>query len=179
VIRIIAAGSALALAGCGGGCNQPPLPSSETCDGTAHGTVTSLDIGRFDGTTYTQYQDGDVIPLIFGGQGAQMLVVNLRARGSDLGDCLPQSTVVARVADGTGAGSQTQALVIDQVLPDTWISGDQLLIDYDLWSGIAIDMETEAGGVLHSVRLWVDYVAEVDAGLPPDATPAPSPDAAP
>jgi hypothetical protein len=160
VIEVIAAGT-LGLAGCGGGCGQP-TPSSETCTGAAQGTVTSLDIGRYTGSTYVQYREGDVIPMQQGGQGFPMFVVNLRANGTGLGACLPQSTVETYM--GFEEASETEPLVIHQVLPETWVSGDELLVSFDVVPGDQIHLDATAGGVTTSVDLWADYMASVDAG---------------
>jgi hypothetical protein len=175
VIRTLSIGMLVLLGGCGGGCNQPPTPSSETCTGVAQGTVTSLDIGRFDGTTYTRYQDGDTIPLVEGGQGSPMLIVNLRARGSDLGDCLPQTTYLS--SGGAVVVVEERPLVVEQVLPDTWVSGDELLISYEVYAGDLARIEATAGGITTEVNVWVDYMGFLpDAGVLPDAA---GPDAAP
>jgi hypothetical protein len=160
----------LVLGGCGSSCNQPPTPSSETCAGSGQGTVTSLDIGRFDGTTFHAYQDDEAIPLAYGGQGFPMFVLNLRARGSDLGDCLPQTT--SETFRGEPVASEGEPLVIHQVLQDTWVSGDELLVSFDVVPGERVQLEATAGGVTSaSVNLWVDYVGEeiVDGGAAADA----------
>jgi hypothetical protein len=160
LIEITAVGT-LALGGCGGGCNQTP-PSSETCTGTAQGTVTSLDIGRLTGSTYVQYRTGDVIPITQGGQGFPMFVVNLRANGSGLGACLPQSTVETYM--GSEEASESEPLVIHQVLPGTWVTGDELLVSFDVLAGDQIHLDATAGGAHASVDLWAGFMASVDAG---------------
>jgi hypothetical protein len=152
----------LGLGGCtGSGCNGSPNPSSETCDGVARGKVTALEIGRDLGGGFEPYVDGQVVPLVTGGQGFPMLVVNLRATGEDLGGCLPQSTEVF-IADQLST-SEGAPLVIRQTDTDEWVSGDALLIAFDAYSGVEARIESEAGGAMASVNVWVDYVA-VDAG---------------
>lgn len=170
-----------ALPGCGGGCNSPS-PSSETCEpGAPRGVVTGVDIGRYLDGTFTEYQDGDIAPLVYGGQGFPMIVLNLRLRGSDLPGCMPQ---VTRLFGDNGEleGSEELPLVTDQVLPDTWITGDLLIVSFDAYSGDFVTAESMVGSVTTATGLWIDYVGTLpDAAVavdarPPDARP---PDAAP
>lgn len=177
-MRILLLATFCALPGCvsGGGCDGTPTPSSETCEpGAPQGVVTEVDIGRYLDGTFEQYGENDVVPLIFGGQGSPMLVLNLRLRGSDLPDCVLQSTRVF-LDSGQSGGSEGSPLVTEQVLPDTWITGDLLLVTYEVWSGARVTLESTAGDVTTAIAVWIDY-----EGTLPDAAPAPDaawPDAA-
>jgi hypothetical protein len=171
------------LPGCVGTCDGTTNPSSETCEpGAPQGAVSELDIGRYLDGSFTQYQDGDIVPLVYGGQGFPMLVFNLRVRGSDLPGCLPQVTRVYR-DDGQIEGSEELPLVTEQVLPDTWITGEMLIVTFDAFAGDRVLVESQAGGAVGAVELWVDYVGALpDAAVVWDATPvadAAPPDAAP
>jgi hypothetical protein len=170
-----------ALPGCVGNCSSP-TPSSETCEpGAPRGTVTEVDIGRVLDGVYTEYQEDDVVPLVYGGQGFPMLVFNLRLRGSDLPGCMPQVTRVFR-DDGQLDGSEELPLVTDQVLPDTWITGEMLIVTFDAFSGDHVVVESQVGGVTRALGLWVDFEGTLpDAATVPDARPpdAAPPDAAP
>ncbi len=162
---------ALALPGCGGGC-QAPSPSSESCDTQAlAGTVTEVTLGRLDGSTFVAYADDDVATRVFGGQGFAMLSFRLRVRGAGLGDCIPQATRVYR--GDLLEGSEELPLVADQVLPDTWLTGEALVIVPGLSGGERVTVEAEVGTVTARVELWVDDVGSADAQAPdamaPDA----------
>jgi hypothetical protein len=169
------------LPGCFGTCNGDPTPMSETCEpGAPRGVVTEVDIGTYTGGVFEQLADGDIVPQIFGGQGSPMLVLNLRLRGSDLPDCMPQVTQLYSET-GQPDGSEGSPLVTDQVLPDTWITGDMLLVTYDVYGGSRATIESTAGGVTTAVEVWIDYAAPVDAAAP-DAAVVPDaawPDAMP
>jgi hypothetical protein len=188
-MRIFLLATFCALPGCvsGGGCNTPPTPSSETCEpGAQNGVVTEVDIGRYLDGTFEQYQDDDIVPMVFGGQGSPMIVLNLRLRGSDLPDCVVQRTRLY-LDNGEEGGAESAALVADQVLPDTWITGDLLLVTYDVWEGDHATLESMAGDVTTAIGVWVDFMGtQPDAAVvvdarPPDAAPAPdaNPDATP
>ena len=180
-MRILLLATFCALPGCvsGGGCNGTPTPSSETCSvppGTPPGVVTDVDIGRYLDGTFEQYGENDVVPMIFGGQGSPMMVLNLRLGGSDLPGCVAQRTRVF-LDSGQSDGAEGSPLITEQVLPDTWITGDLLLVVYEVWSGSHITLESTAGDVTTTIGVWVDY-----EGTLPDAAPAPDarpPDANP
>lgn len=140
------------------------------------GVITEVDIGRHLDGTFEQFQEDDVVPMVTGGQGSPMLVLNLRLRGSGLPDCVVQRTRVL-FDSGQSGGAESAALVTDQVLPDTWITGDLLLVvDYDL-GGNHMMLESVVGDVTTAVGVWIDYEGTLpDAAPAPDATP---PDAIP
>ena len=189
-MRILLLASLLVLPGCmGSGCNTPPTPSSESCSvapGTPPGVVTEVDIGRYLDGTFEQYQDEDVVEMVFCGQGSPMIVLNLRLRGSDLPDCVPQRTRVF-LDNGQSDGAEGSPMITEQVLPDTWITGDLLLVVYDVWEGSHITLESTAGDITTAIGVWVGFegtlpdAATVPDARPPDANPdaAVDPDAAP
>lgn len=172
LVMVIASALALGMT-CGPG---DPDPSSDTCEaGGAIGAIDAVTIGRFDGTTFTAFGDGDVAPIVYGGQGFPMLVVNLRLEGSGVPGCVPQVTRV-RKADGALETSETLPLTARQVLPGTWITGDALLVVFDVYDGVWVTLEAEVGGVMTSVGVWAGSEgtpdAAPDAPPPPDAAPA-------
>ncbi len=157
------------LGGCGSGCSDP-TPSSETCEATAlAGTATEVTLGHMDGGTFVAYADGDVAPLVYGGQGFPMMVFRLRVRGAGLGDCIPQATTVYR--GESVVGSETLPLVADQVLPDTWLTGEALVIVFDAYEGDRVTAEAVVGGATTRVQLWVAYEGTADAAVPDAAVP--------
>ena len=163
------------LPGCFATCDGTDTPSSETCEpGAPRGVVTEVDLGRYLDGEFTAYQDEDVVPLIWGGQGSPMLVFNLRLRGSDLPECMPQLTRIRNDSGEAESGEQA-ALVTRQVLPDTWITGDLLIVTYDAYPGSHVTAESFVGDASEMVGLWIDYVGTLpDAAVVPDAA---SPDA--
>ena len=165
LIVTVAVGAALGpLAGCGSGCNPGPAPSSETCEtpGTG-GTVTEVQIGHWDGEAYDRYEDGDVVPMVTGGQGFPMLVFHLLVRGSDIPSCLAQETTVW-VGDLV-EGSEVLPLTTTRVQEELWLTGEALVVTFGVSSGERVRVEAEVGGVVESVDLWVDYAPLPDAAL--------------
>jgi hypothetical protein len=170
MIRLVILLACVPLGGCmGGGCSPDPPPSSEDCaTPSADGALDRVDVGVFDGATFTAYRDGDVATLVYGGQGFPMLVVNHRLSGRDLPACIAQVTRVAR--EGIEISSEASPLVTRQVLPTTWITGDALLIVHGLSPGDRATIEAEVRGVATSVEVWIDYEGfAVDAAFVGDA----------
>ena len=159
---VLACAVAFAFGACtGSGCNGGGNPSSETCNGPTRGTVSQIEIGRDLGDGFQPFADGDVVPMQTGGQGFPMIVVNLRVTGSDLGSCLPQMTDVLK--DNELASSEGSPLVIHQIGATQWVSGDALLVSFDVTGGDQVRIESRAGTAVGSVTVWVDYVG-IDAG---------------
>ncbi len=165
---------AAALLGLGFTCGGGPTPSSQTCEAAQlDGTVDAVDIGRFVDSTFTAYQDGDVVPLTYGGQGFPMLVLNLRLEGSAVPGCVPQTTVVRNGA-GEIEGSEELPLTTRMVLPGTWITGDAYLVSFGLYGGDYATIESTVGGVTRSIGVWIEYVGALpDAGISPRARTSP------
>ena len=144
----------------------PGPPSSDNCQvepGTPGPTITAIDIGRVgvDGR-FTPFTDDQVVPLTIGGQGASMVVANLRVTGSGVGDCLPQMTRLEQL-DGSLESSEEAGLVAHLDGADTWVTGDAFLVYYGP-SGYQVRIHAEVGGLVEEVVLWVDQRGVVDAG---------------
>lgn len=149
----------------GGGCDGPTLPTSETCTlapGAPAPTVTAVEIGRVGpGDQFLPITDDSVVPLVVGGQGSDMIVATLRLRGSDVGGCVAQSTVLEQL-DGTEISGEASALVTHAAGAGVWQTGDLLLLYYS-WPGQKVRIRTTVAGASAAVELWTEYVGEVDA----------------
>ncbi len=178
----------LALTSIGGACGQSPPPMSETCQvpaGYLPPTLDDLQIGQVgsDGR-FRAFTQGEVVPLVFGGQGAPMVVANLRVRGAGVGACLAQRTLI-EIPGGELITSEEAAMTTRPDGTGAWITGDLLLVYYNE-SGRLVRLRAEVAGRTATVEIWTDMIGAPDAGIdapvdarpdappPVDAPPAPS-----
>lgn len=164
--------TALALANLAVTCGPAP-PSTDTCTlppidagGERDGTITSIEVGTLDGTTFTPFVDDGVATLQSGGQGSTMIVAHLRLRGSGIPACLQQKTFVEQL-DGTLLISEEAGLPMDADGAGGWVSGAMFLV-YDRQPGVQVRIRTQIGAMERAVTVWVDWRGAVDAGV--DAT---------
>ncbi|MBE7454331.1 MAG: hypothetical protein HS111_37410 [Kofleriaceae bacterium] len=173
---------AAAASGCGGGCNLPPTPSSETCEpapGEPAPTISAIEIGRRVDGVFTAIAEDSVVELVTGGQGADMIVAALRLTGTGVGDCVAQRTRLEQ-PDGDLISSEEAPLVVRPAGDGRHVTGDLLLIYYGGW-GQQARIRAEVGGARAEVLFWAGDRGEVDAATADapilDAAPDAAPDA--
>lgn len=66
------------------------IPDPDSCNKPTSGEVDSLEIGGADEETFSPLSDGEVVNLVVGSQGGQMLPVRYRFRGPDVPGCIEQ-----------------------------------------------------------------------------------------
>ncbi len=150
-------------AGCGGGCNVP-TPQSETCElapGAPRPTVTAVEIGHDAAGVFTPIATDDVVQLVAGGQGSDMIVAALRITGTGTGDCVAQMTRLER-PDGELISSEESPMAVRPTGADTVVTGDLLLVYYGGY-GQPVRIRAEVAGVRDDVVFWAGDRGEVDA----------------
>ena len=164
------------LTGCGGGCNPPGPPAPDSCEMAAAGSATSLDLLTSEGMPIAE---GQALPLVWGAQGGQMVVIELQLAG-DVPGCISQESAVYQ--SGTGA-----ELYLDNEPRKTYPAGSARVTKpiylqlFDVQPGDPVRVVGRAGGLEAERTVYLDYVGTPDAGVddawaPPDALPG---DAAP
>lgn len=153
---------------CGGG---GPPPVTPTCEPGVGGSVTSVEIGTLVGDEFRPFVDGGVADLVFGGQGASMIVAHLRLRGTGLPACVAQRTVLETL-DGMTIADERAGLPTDPAGDGVWVTGYMYLV-YEWERGVQVRLRATAGGVERSVVVWAGFESTVDAGVdaPTDAPP--------
>lgn len=175
---VLIAALALALGGCGSGCNVPPPPQSDICELPANAprpTVSAVEIGQKQGGVFTPIVADSVVELVIGGQGSDMVVAALRITGAGLGSCTAQETILEQ-ADGDLITSEQAALVTVPAGPGAVVTGDILLPYYGVY-GALVRVRAEVSGTTAAVEFWAGSRDDVDAAI--DARPDARPDAAP
>lgn len=171
MIRALFLVAVCTLSGCmGGGCNVPPPPTSETCDNVPNAApiVDRIDIGYITFERFELIEPDAAVPLVTGGQGSDMVVAALRITGSNLSDCVAQSTELS--FDGEPMSSETAPLRATQLSPAVWQTGAILLPWYGP-SGQLATLTSTVSNETATVDFWVQYMNPdiVDAMVPPDA----------
>lgn len=160
----------LSLTGCGGGCNPPGPPAPDSCQMAGTGSATSLELLTSEGMSIT---DGQALPLVWGPQGGQMIVIELQLAG-DVPGCISQESAIYEPATG-------DELYVDNEPRKTypagsaWVTKPIYLPFYGAYSGDQIRVVGRAGGLEAERTVYLDYVGEPDAGIddawtPPDAS---------
>jgi hypothetical protein len=150
----------------------PAPPSTETCEPEVGGppadiALTSIEIGSRATGTFEPFVEDGVAHLQIGGQGSPMVVAVLRLRGSGVPACLPQFTAIERL-DGTSIVSEAAALPTHVEAAGTWYTNGMFLV-YFGESGIQARMRTVVAEQEYAVRVWIDHVGTIDAGVAPPA----------
>jgi len=185
----VVAAMTCALTGCGGGCNVPPPPQSDTCEltpGRPPPTVTSVEIGQTSNGVFSPIAEDSVVQLVTGGQGSDMVVAALRITGDGLTSCVAQQTILEE-ADGDLITSEEAPMSTMSVGPGVVTTGAILLPYYGQY-GARVRIRADVSGTTSSVEFWAGDRALVDAptdapgadARPVDARPdGPVPDAMP
>lgn len=188
-VVVVVAVFAGALGGCGGGCNVPPPPQSDTCElapGAPRPTVTSVEIGQNSGGTFTPIAADSVVQLVVGGQGSDMIVAALRITGTGLGSCVAQQTILEE-ASGDLISSEEAPMATMPAGAGVVVTGDILLPYYGQYGGRA-RIRADVSGTTGAVEFWAGSLPVIDAPVDtpsPDARPVdarpdgPAPDAMP
>ncbi len=164
----------LSLTGCGGGCNQPGPPPPDSCQSAAVGNATSLELLTSEGLPIAE---GQAVPLVWGPQGGEMIVIELQLAG-DVPGCIGQESIVYQVSSGL-------ELYSDNEPRKTYPAGSARVTKpiylplFDVQPGDPVRVVGRAGGLEAERTVYLDYVGTPDAGVndalaPPDAL---SPDA--
>ncbi len=162
---------AVSVAACGPGTSL----NTDTCPGGA----TGLDIDTLsfvfkrDGVN-VQIRDGDVVPLTYGAQGGQMLLLGLSVTGRDIPDCVVQQTI-AETPSGRLLDDEFRSMSMGQDLDGAWVTGQIILtLPGSVSLGDAIVLHGAMSG------LFVDrYIFAEEAGTPPRPDAGPRSDAGP
>ena len=159
----------LALASTGGVCGGGNVPTSDTCTlpaGYVAPQLTSLEVGQVgaDGQ-FRPFTDRAVVPLVVGGQGADMIIANLRLRGSGIGGCLEQRTLL-EVPGGELIASEGAPLRTRADGAGGFVTGDAFLVYYAA-PGALVRVRAEVAGQAAMVDVWADTMQPYDAP-PPD-----------
>lgn len=93
----------------------PVTPEPELCSApdVAY-EVTGIEIGKPYEQDFVGLADGATAPMEWGSQGGQMLVVQLRLTGPNLGTCMYQRTTVRRVDGGEVVGEVSAPIVFER-----------------------------------------------------------------
>jgi len=173
-VTLLAVG-ALAVASLGGSCGGGSEPlASETCELPGGYTPPVLDrveigqVGR-DGR-FRAFTDREIVPLVTGGQGASMIVANLRLRGTGIGGCVAQRTML-EIPGGTLISSEPAPLRVEPDGAGAWLTGDAYLV-YDGAPGQLVRVRAEVAGQTAAVEIWAEELGSIDAAPPIDGPPA-------
>jgi hypothetical protein len=152
---------------CGGG---PSVPVPDECSmGASVGTVSSVEIGAA-ADTFTPVADGDVTPLVIGGQGGSMVVVRVRLRGANVPSCLAQRTIVY-AGSGAELAEENEALL---TYPETDGSRTTKPLYVRMYgaipgSGFPVVIRVIVGTIEVTRVLWMDMVGTGSLPAIPDA----------
>jgi hypothetical protein len=159
---VLLAGAASLGSACPGGGGGGGLPPPDACAGAdgAGLMLSSLEIGPGTNGAFQAWRDGDVVPIVYGGQGGRMITVRVRIRGAALPACLPQKTTVL-LAEGTQLGYEPSPLV-------TYAEADGSRTTKPLYvqlfgsfsSGSALIVRVEAGDQSTSRSLYLDALPD-------------------
>jgi hypothetical protein len=158
----------LAAGNLGMSCGPPP-PTPEICDlpgPVADGAITSVEIGQVVNGQFTPFTDGAIAPVVYGGQGAPMIVAQLRIRGTGVPACLAQETHLERL-DGLDISSLEAGIETTPIGPGVWLGGEMYLVYYGpVANQVRLRAQVEDQSV--SVVVWADAVGTIDAGVDGD-----------
>lgn len=148
------------------GAITPPIV--DECEPDRVGVVERVEIGP-EADAFAPWNDGDVTRLELGTQGLRMLLLRLRATGSDVPACLPQRTEV-RVADEDVLIGVFDAPIVMEGTAAARVSKTFFTVIYNpvLKRGARISVTTIAGGTVATRNLFLEVV--LDGGLDDAAT---------
>lgn len=149
-IAVIAAAVALSAASGPGG---DPIPEPDTCNSGQVGSVGAIEIGDPDESSFVPLGNGDAVNFAVGGQGTDMLPIRIRISGSDLPECLAQSTRV--VYDGNTIATESSPLQTYEDEAGTRATRAVYVIMADIppTSGDSFDVSTTVGTVTTTLTL--------------------------
>ncbi len=149
------------LSGCTGNCNTPGPPAPDSCESPGVGSATSLTLLTADGDPIA---NGQVMPLVYGSQGGEMIVIELQLVG-DVPGCIAQESAVYH--PGTG-----DEIYLDDEPRKTYPDGSARVtrqIYLPLFGGYAVPGASvrvvgRAAGLEAERSVYLDFVALPDAG---------------
>ncbi len=147
----------------------PPGPSPETCDlpgPIADGAITSVEIGQVVNGQFVPFTDGAIAPVVYGGQGAPMIVAQLRIRGAGVPACLAQVTRLQKL-DGLDISSLEAGVQTSPAGPGVWLGGEMFLVYYGP-PAHQVRLTAEVEDQRTSVVVWTESVGTIDAGVDGD-----------
>ena len=168
-----------------------PLPEPDLCAQGATTGATRLELGGDNDNQFEVLAEDDVVRIVEGGQGTDMLPLRFRAVGTSA-ECISVSVAVYRCADGTRCvGSDPETTFMANVTHSlaAYPDGDAMatltnfvVLDTFTLAGQRFLIEARAAGAMQSLYVWVDaagkeqpdageelFDAGVD-GVAPDAT---------
>ncbi|MCP4445069.1 MAG: hypothetical protein GY811_06950 [Myxococcales bacterium] len=146
----------MALSGCINPGNDIPEP--DLCDGASSNGVDSIELGwpALSGTVES-LEDGDVLPLVIGGQGTAMLELRHIVRGSNV-RCVERSIEIV-VPSGLVAISQERPLRVYEQDSGEFVSrSDFVFVDDDLnLGGVLLELSLRIGEHVDTASVWYGH----------------------
>lgn len=149
---------------------DPPFPAPDLCEGAETASFTSLSIVKLDSPG--AFSDYDVVPLVIGGQGGEMLLYRISLEGAAIPECVEFEItfeacldMACDTVDPDSAYPSTQRLAtyVEEENTVTKPHFQQLFYGFD--NGALARLKVGAGGAEDSVLLWLDSTGDfVDAG---------------
>lgn len=142
-------------------CGPSNIPEVDACSAPGSGAgITSIELGTSDESTFVPIENGTAVTTVRGGQGASMLPVRYRLRGSSLPECIEQKTSLRSGEQQLFAEIPYQIKTYEEADGSRTTKAFYMILDSDPAAGARADLHLEIAGKS------LDRILKFESGFP-------------